>query len=276
MRDPKHGRVVPLGRDLALMLRRWFAHLGQRAAAQIIRTGRIDLSRFVQPMAVSLLPIVEAYWRAGANRAQRDILRALAKRREAKQPVSMARRGGGGHAFLVGKSFRPRIKRGDPLPQLLAGFDVLNPYVQAAITAHVYQFAQETLDTAESDAIEAYEQTSESLSTSLELGETQQELTRRIVRVFADPVRAHRIAATESSYSVHRGEIEQAKTSGIVKKVRWLASADACPLCLAIDGKEVEIDHPFVTGASKNPKYATIFHAPRHPNCMCTNEMIVE
>jgi F like protein len=251
------------------MLRRWFSFIGRRAAAQLLAGYRVNLQRFIEPMAQSLLPYIENFYRGGANRARREILIALAKRGARKKKFA-----GIGTKRFLGPHFR--IKRGDPVPQLIAGFDVLNPQVQTAILHHVYEFVRETLNTAETDATEAYEETRRQMMAGLEQGETQREISRRIVGIFAEPMRAFRISTTEASFAVHAGEMEQAKASGVVKKSRWLASADACKICLDLDGKEVELGKPFMTNASKNPKYAVIYHPPAHPHCMCSDEMVVE
>jgi hypothetical protein len=42
--------------------------------------------------------------------------------------------------------------------------------------------------------------------------------------------------------------------------------AHNCDICLELNGKQVEVDKPFLIDKAANPSYATIMHPPRHPH----------
>lgn len=143
-------------------------------------------------------------------------------------------------------------------------FDVFNPRVLEAIRQAVYQFCDATNQTATRELGQAIQDLRRELSTGLERGEALSQLTARVQEIFDDPMRAFRIATTEASRAVHAGQLIAAEESGVVQGKRWLASSDACPLCLPLDGVEVPLDQPFVI-AGTGP-YAVIQHPPRHPH----------
>ncbi len=178
----------------------------------------------------ALLPFFVRYWRQGAQRV-----------------VSPPR---------YNRSYRGRRKA------LSLGFDVFSDFVLQAIRQMVFAFLAELSDGTEDMLRRA-------LAESLAGGETGLDLQRRLLPIFG-PGRAAVVGVTESSRSVHRGQLDQAKAEGVAEAKTWLASADACPLCLALDDVTVPLDQPFVTGYGKNPAYSTIMHPPYHVRCQCT------
>src|SRR5262249_50397410 len=99
-------------------------------------------------------------------------------------------------------------------------------------------------------------------------GETCRELSRRVRAIFDDPFRAARIATTEASRATHAGQSlagRQMGTAGLA----WLASADACSGCLALDGKRVRHGEPSVTRAAGHPASRRVYSPPLHPWCAC-------
>lgn len=161
---------------------------------------------------------------------------------------------------------------GGESPSLQAAFPVVNPKIAEALDRLTLKFCEETNATTSQLLSEALQQTRQAVREATIEGLAIDDLTKRINDVFADAEtwRAKRIAVTESSRAVHLAEFISAQESGVVSSLEWLASADACPLCEALAGKQVPLGQPFVTGASKIPEYADVYHAPRHPGCQCT------
>jgi hypothetical protein len=82
--------------------------------------------------------------------------------------------------------------------------------------------------------------------------------------------RAYTIAATETSRAVHAGQESHGKLLGSTG-LEWLASSDACPVCLSINGKKVKHGEPFyVWPNAKKTEYKYVWYPPAHPSCMCT------
>jgi len=97
------------------------------------------------------------------------------------------------------------------------------------------------------------------------------ELTKRVQGIFdgAEKERARTIARTESSRALHRGQIIAAKQSGMVAGKEWLAGGDACPVCLALNGRKVGLDDAF-DDDGLGGDYSVTTEPPLHPNCNCT------
>ncbi len=148
-------------------------------------------------------------------------------------------------------------------------FDLFNPKVLDAIDQATLQFCHETNQTTTEELSEALVKLRAALKAGLSQGEALQVLAQRVVQIFANPHRAFRIAATETSFAMNGGALMAAKESGIVEGKEWLASADACDRCLALDGKEVKLDEPFFVDP-KGGYYAVKMTPPLHPFCMCS------
>ena len=147
-------------------------------------------------------------------------------------------------------------------------FDLFNPRVLDAVDRAVLALCQDTLATASEQADEAVRQLRELLRQGMPRGEANALLAVKVRRIFDDPYRAFRIATTASSDVIHDGQMLAAKELGI-RKWSWLASSDACPLCLKLDGKTVDIGKPFYVDPRGGP-YAVKTHPPAHPFCFCT------
>lgn len=146
-------------------------------------------------------------------------------------------------------------------------FDLFDPHVLDAVDEATLQFCRETNETATMALTEATHEIRQLLRQGLERGEALQYLARKIQEIYADPYRAFRIAATETSRAMHGGQLYSMKEDGVTEKKQWLASSDACPLCLELDGQERDLDEPFVIDG-RGP-YARIMTPPRHPHCFC-------
>lgn len=98
--------------------------------------------------------------------------------------------------------------------------------------------------------------------TSVELGESRQELIDRVENVYGDisKGRAKVIARTEVHSAVNDGTLEGYKQGGLGIKI-WVAVMDSVTReeHADMDGEEVPIDHPFSNGEM----------FPSSPNCRC-------
>lgn len=238
----------------------FFARIAADVAARLDRGGRMDLSAWAGPMVQAVAPLLLRDYLRGAQLCRRRLLAAAAR-----------------------KAARVRTKNAPPVAVAPAGdfdplrgsFDLLLPQVRYAVQSMAFHFVQATLQTATTDAMTAYSEFRDSLMQGVERGEALKEITVRVQRTFRDPVRAQRIAMTETSRAQHAGQVQAARESGIVKGKRWLASSDACEKCLALDGKEVPLDSPFAVNPKGGP-YAVVNHPPLHPHCMCAVEEVIE
>lgn len=88
--------------------------------------------------------------------------------------------------------------------------------------------------------------------------------------------KARAIAVTEASRATHEMQLLMGKESGAVTGWRWMANADACPICI-----EIEQDCPVVMEGEAfaiigdDPVYATITCPPAHVNCLCSLEPVL-
>lgn len=262
--DAKHGRFIPLGGNLARLLRAFLRQMGNVVRS---RPGqRPDLSRFAAVMVQELLPLFRIHFQRGQSETIRRIRATLAARKPKRKGV---------FATVTKAPNLPPIATTTGGPgEFQISFDVFLPQVEMMIQQMTMQFVRSTLATAQNDVATAYQLVRMELAEGLSEGETLRELNERIGRIFDDPVRAHRIAMTEASRAMHAGQMESAKESGIVEGLRWLASSDACPLCLKLDGKEVPLGTPFYVDPRGGP-YATVYHPPAHPHCMCSTEEVL-
>lgn len=282
-----HLRKLPQGTRLARVLRLLFARMRDDAVSQV-RAGRpVDLSRWYRVMYDVTFPVIFGYWQQGAEQTMGQIGVIYGRRKHngwgrrlgnlvlhrKKVEILSAKRG---EVFSVNRIGRAAYHRKAAAPiSIEFGFNLFNPRILQYIQGQTFSFVQETLDTLKGDVQTGLEQLRGLLAFSLEEGDTQRDLTRMIGALFTDPYRASRIAITEASRAVHGGDLLAMKESGVVKGKKWLASSDACDKCLALNGKEVPIDAPFVVDAKGGP-YAAVYGPPRHPFCMCSQTAVLE
>ena len=87
--------------------------------------------------------------------------------------------------------------------------------------------------------------------------------------------RTEMIARTETIRAANSGAEEGYRQAGVTEK-KWLASGDACPDCLALNGTVAMVGSAFVDLNGQLPasgatvKYEAINVPPAHPNCRCT------
>jgi predicted heme/steroid binding protein len=93
--------------------------------------------------------------------------------------------------------------------------------------------------------------------------------------------RAERIARTETAQASTLGDKQGWKETGVVQQAQWSANENACPFCLAMNGRVIDLDKDFFhKGAtmtishegqriSMDFDYRAVSGPPLHPNCVC-------
>jgi hypothetical protein len=241
--------LAPARPDLALA--RVLQPLFRRQAQEVL--GRLDLDapapdvgHWTGPLAAASRPAVLRAWQEGMRRMARQL-------RHRRAP----------HGNRPGSPFAPAKSAG-----LGWNFDLVSPNVFRAVDGLVLQFCQATNDTATSELADALARLRDQMKRGLARSEAYTALAKRVRKIFADPMRAWRIAQTEGARALHAGGIMAAKESRQVEKKRWVCSSDACARCLALADKEVGLDEPFWVDP-RGGAYAIVQHAPLHPSCMC-------
>lgn len=276
---------------LLSVLQRIFQAQARAAMAQVkLDRPPPDMTPWVDSMVEACKPIILALRQQGMVQAA---ARIAAKRRGVSQAVEMpiapapavsalpsapngvrTVRVGNEAAFGPRKGLglflkgRRRVICKAKTPELSFDFDLFRPEVIEAANAATYEFCRETMLTATTDLTTALAQLHELMRQGLPRGEAIELLAKNVRTIFADPMRAFRIATTETSRAVHGGQMAAAVEAG-VQRHSWLASADACEHCLELDGKTVEIGQPFFVNPKGGP-YAVVIHPPLHPHCFCT------
>jgi hypothetical protein len=168
-------------------------------------------------------------------------------------------------------------KLGTPIflpPRLV--FNIVHPRVAEAILRLALNFCEATNRTSALRLDVATRRLREELQAGMEEGEALDKLAGRVAQIFLDPMRAYRIARTETSRAIHSGQWLAAKQSNVVKGKRWLASPEACKeLCRPLDGKVVGLDEDFEFDAGAHAAYQAIPFPPRHPHCGCSITMVL-
>jgi len=244
---------LPQGRQLAQLVRQLWkeqeaAFLALMRQAGPFAFSQFRLERWLQPFIERIKPIYARYLLDGRTELQRRLARRQAGRAKS--------------IFNLPMFHLPEPKEDDQ-------FDIYNPEAVNFINNYSYNFAFSTLQTTRMKLSNAYSKLQQELSQGIEQGQSLQQTTAEVMRIFRDPQRAMTIAASEVSRAYHAGQEIAAKQSGVVAGKKWLASSDACEACLALDGKIVALGEPFIVLPKGGP-YATVMYPPLHPRCMCS------
>lgn len=176
------------------------------------------------------------------------------------------------------RSFLARYLRGGPErrhPISRYPFSIEVPEVREFIRQQSYAFASTVNQTSQQHARAAARQFRDALSTWLDRGESQRQLTRRIDRIFRNPERSSMIAVTETSRSLHGGQYLAAKRFVEPTTKEWIASEDACDVCKAMAALgPIPLDQPFHVDGKGGP-YAVTMFPPGHPNCVLPDTPVV-
>jgi hypothetical protein len=146
--DAKHGQFVPMGRDVARILRGFFARIADNAINRIRARRPIDFASWTQAMVQALTPLMAGYFQTGRQRARRRILVALARRADARKAAA---------GIQIKKAGDPPVGTTAAAGGEFSGdFNVLLPQVRMAIEQHTFRFVQATLNTATEETMQAY------------------------------------------------------------------------------------------------------------------------
>lgn len=210
-------------------LQKFFKRQRKEVLSRLPGDNWFDLNSWVNEMYKEMRPMVTLYWDHGAQETVKRI----------------------GASLDLLKVTQPRLKEGIDKATLL--------------------FCQETNQTTQMELNAALTSLRSELKEGMEAGEVQNQLTARVRGIFdsAETARAYRIAHTEASRGQHASAEIVAQDSGLVKGKRWLASDNACELCLKLNGVEVPLGENFEVDEGGGP-YAAVPYAPRHPACTCT------
>lgn len=243
--DPAHGRDLPEGRRIASIVRRAISFI-RRQSLDSVRYGQISSPdyRTLSDLVAALIPEYERAMTRGAGDAVRQI---RSRRTPPPVPVNIDR------AFTL------------YLPTVTSA-------ARAMATEFVRDFSQTTQDYIRTAVVEG-----------LEAGEPLTRIQARLMRVESDgtvadrvadspafsPKRAMTIGQTETSRAIHEGQMRYGMSVG-AKGLEWLASSDACPVCLKVNGKKLPYGVPFHVWPKAPEPYKYVYHAPMHPRCFCT------
>ena len=138
-------------------------------------------------------------------------------------------------------------------------WSVVNPHTEEAIHQQAFNFCESTNNSTSEQIDTALDKLRQGLVQGVyERGETIPQLTKRVNAIFGDLTKSHArtIAQTETSRADHSAQEIAAKESGVVTGWRWLASSDACEICLAIAARcpTVKLGQPFAV-IGDNPTY---------------------
>jgi len=181
---------------------------------------------------------------------------------------------------LVSGAIREEVIIGSKEGARTAGVQLIDfidrPAVQDAITQHNFQFA-------EAIGLDSRDQLKAALSEGIANGDSIPQLQKRIGGIYEgwQDWRGERIARTESARASMFGEERMWQESGVVATKIWDANGDACPFCLAMDGKTIELGTAYIPMGTTQVvefegreikmkhNYTAIEGPPLHPNCRC-------
>lgn len=254
-----HTFTIPAGDQIAAVMRQLWTEQYAVIEQALRLHGRrglmlVDLDRWKPKLIERLLPLYQQLVVEGAISLEQHTIRKHIKRGAGIELIH-------GIPVKVGGPILP------PTAEVNEYIAVTDPNVEELARRYLYDFAASTLATSKLNILEAYQQTGEVMAHGLAHGNTLDMLTQEIGRIFHDPYRANMIAASEASRLYHGGQLITASDSGEVEGKTWLASSDACEECLALNGKTVPLNEPFV---DKPGRYGRVMHPPLHPFCMCS------
>lgn len=145
-------------------------------------------------------------------------------------------------------------------------FDKTNPNVTKWAKKHATELAKNLSLTSRQEIAEALVEAFE--------GGNLDTLYDVALQQVGSPARAEMIARTESMRAANAGQREswdQAVEKGLLPadiKREWIATSDACPFCVALDGKTASLSGEYPNDGGEGP--------PLHPDCRCTEGISAE
>lgn len=241
-RETRNTYGLPSGESIRRELRKWFRVQRNETIDAIRKAAGLkdqrypdlppfDFEGWARRMAEAFTPIIEAYWDESGQR------------------------------FLARNDLDADV------------WQVVNPNTQRKIEQAAFDFCEATNATTSQSLNRAIQGLrAEFIQGIVTEGATVEELTRAVNAVFdqAETWRARRIAMSEASRAVHAAQEDAAIQSGVVVGWEWLASSDACSLCLSVARRvpAVRVGQPFAI-IGDHPAYSEIRFPPLHPHCMC-------
>ncbi|KKN51395.1 hypothetical protein LCGC14_0622920 [marine sediment metagenome] len=160
-------------------------------------------------------------------------------------------------------------------PAIISSWTVQSPEAQAWVSNHGLDLATGLNET----TVERLQQT---LVIGQRDGVGMPEITRRIKNNFKDMStwRARMIAQTETIRAYAQGSLQVYRDAGVTVK-KWLdGQVNACPICVALDGKPISIEGNFkgelppeLAALVRQP---TVDGPPAHPGCRCAVRAVIE
>lgn len=145
------------------------------------------------------------------------------------------------------------------------------PEVIDAARSATLDLCQETIDTFNRDLGRTLDGIRNDIANSIQSGETAGDTVNRVSKWLNDNARwrARRIAVTESARAFNTGQIASTENYDFVAGYKLVLSADACPLCHAIERQCPMIRKGGSFGENgKNETYKDLKAPPFHPGCV--------
>ncbi len=189
-----------------------------------------------------------------------------------------------GHEFKAGtlKGVRSLSKRGKAIQKAKAKprLDVNVPDLWVNRPEMANYVRQHTMKFAKAINQKTHDDLRDILADGIDAGIPIDDIHDQIGDLFKtyEEYRAERISRTETARAFVGGERQAYRDSGVVEKLRWLASGDACEFCLSINGKIVGVAGDFFkkgdtitlpSGNTMNLDYSDVEGPPLHCNCRC-------
>lgn len=154
---------------------------------------------------------------------------------------------------------------------------VNDPRLAQAASELALDLAQSTLDTAAGAVDKAVAKARQSILDGTVEGKPAAVIAKAVNRTFTGLATwgAERIARTEVIRAYHAADRLSAIDSGVVSGWEWLASDDACPKCLELNGRRIGVKESFGDHGGSGA-YADVPHPPLHPHCGCTVLPIID
>lgn len=160
-----------------------------------------------------------------------------------------------------------------------AEWELVNAAAAAWAKTYTYSLISDINDTTR-------QQLQASINNWIEVGETFPDLVARVQKIYASPVRAEMIAATEITRVFAEANTRTWKESGVVRGRRWTTANDerVCPICGPLGGLEIidEVSQPTtpeeqmergiiatLEEPARHPKTSIEYEIPAHPLCRC-------
>lgn len=265
--EPNHGQRVPTGAEMEGGLLGLLRRQLDAVISAYQNNRQVDLTPFVDEMRRYFEPYLGSQLLNGAVTAIARVLSRIEGRKGGRGEV---------FSFFLSNGIRKRFESIDEVADAIGvDWGLLTRQAQAAAQSLSMSLAVSTLRTANREADRAIQNAREAIQLGLEHGEAVRDMSVRLRQIFS-PDRALAIAQTESSRAFHAGQMMAAQESDVIGGLSWLASSDACDLCLSLARKDpVPLGQPFaVIGTGP---YASIYHPPAHPHCYCSvTEVFVE